>query len=74
MEAGKNVMGCLLVFVLKPKAESSIVTIFIFFVRLKIDALAVDSFTALMPKVQAGNRKIGVILLRSKGNYLPFYD
>lgn len=36
--------------------------------------LAVDYFSAAIPKVQAGYRKIGVILLKSDGNSLPFSD
>lgn len=45
-----------------------------FLVRLKRKDLAVDSFSAAMPKVQAGYRKIGVILLKMDGSSLPFSD
>lgn len=66
--------GYALDLLLKPKADSYIVMILMFFVRLKMEARAVDYFYAVMPNVQAGYRKRGVILLKIAGNSLPLSD
>jgi hypothetical protein len=39
---------------LKPKADNYIVMMSMFFVKLKMEALAVDYFSTVMPNVQAG--------------------
>jgi hypothetical protein len=50
------------------------VMVLVLFANLKINALAVDYFSVVMPKVQAEYRKIGVILLNIVGYSRPFYD
>jgi hypothetical protein len=47
---------------------------FMFLVKWKIEARAVDSFYGAIPKVHAGYRKRGEILLKVFGNYRPFSD
>ena len=50
------------------------VMMLMFLVKLKMEARAVASFYGVMPKVHAGYRKRGEILLKVIANSRPFSD
>lgn len=60
--------------VLKPNADNSIVSIFALLAILYTAALAVNLLSEVIPNVQAGYRKIEVILLNKSGNAWHYFE